>query len=193
MRLRMDKSRRGVLINLIKVKTVLRKLVNICVGLALMTGCWGGVLAAAACPHSGCETMAFAPDVAATQSDHADTHGHDTASPEAHSSHVSAHQGHAAEPPARDQHQFSHGELKSVAPEQHDQSCAHCVGSPEAPSSPCFEWQSGSAKRGGGFVAPLAATQIKAPAAVFLREITPAQHAPPGQSDRHIILSVFRI
>lgn len=160
-----------------------------------MTGCWGGVLAAAACPHSGCETMASAPDIAATDGGHADTHGHDAVRSDTHSSHASALEGHAAEPPARDQHQFStRGEHQSVAPEQHDQFCSHCVGSPEAPPSPRIEGQSNTAKKSGDFAAPLAATQFKAPTAVFLREITPAQHAPPGRPDRYLLLlNVFRI
>jgi hypothetical protein len=154
-------------------------------------GCWGGVLAAA-CPHMGCETTAAAPD-AAKQGGHAHSHDHNTVSPEDHSDHVTAHQGHLAEPPVPVQHQFSNGELLGVAHEQHDPFCTHCVGRPEAPPSPCFEWQANSARKGGDFAAPLASAHVETPAAVFVREITPAQHAPPGRSDRHLLLSVFRI
>ena len=158
-----------------------------------MTGCWGGLFAAASCPHVGCETTTSTPDVVATDGGHADHHGHDAVRPEDHSGHVKAHEGHAAGPTAQDQSQFNRGEFQSVAPQPHDQFCSHCVSRPEAPPTPCYEWQTASAKRGGTFVAPLVATQIEAPAPVFLREITPAQHAPPGRSDRRLLLNVFRI
>ena len=159
-----------------------------------MLGCWGGVLAAALCPH-GCESTAHAAGEASTT--HGD-HGTDCAQmvkPEDHSGDISAHEeGHAGEPADGDQRQSGHAGPYTVARGgQHDQSCAHCVGRPEAPPSPYSEGQSSSAKRSGSFAAPLAAVQLESSAPVYLRKITPAQHAPPGESDRHLLLNVFRI
>lgn len=170
-----------------------RKLLNVCVALALLLGCWGGVLAAAACPHVGCDAMASAPDIAVGHGGHADSHGQNVTSPEEHSCHVTSHRARAAKSSLQVQHQISHEELQSVASKQRGQFCAHCVGRPEAPPSPRLEWQSNSAKKGVDFAAPHAIAQIETTAPVLLRKITPAQHAPPGKSDRHLLLNVFRI
>ena len=170
-----------------------RKLVHVCVVIALMTGCWGGVLAAAACPHSGCETPAAAPDDAA-HGGHADEHSHHSASPEDHSRHGATHaEGHLAETRAQEPPRVDSAQLRRAVVTSHDPNCAHCVGSAEAPPSRSFEWQSSPFKGGGKLTAPRAVEQVSAPAAAFVREIIPAQHAPPGRSDRHLLLSVFRI
>jgi hypothetical protein len=170
-----------------------RKLLNVCVALALLMGCWGSVLAAAACSHVGCDAMASAPDIAAGHGAHADSHGQNVTGPEGHSCHVTSHRARAAKPSLRVQHQISQDELQSVASKQREQFCAHCVGRPEAPPAPCIEWQSYSSKKGVDFAAPHAIAQFETTAPVFLRKITPAQHAPPGKSDRHLLLNVFRI
>ena len=153
-----------------------------------MMGCWGGVLAAAACPHLGCETVAALPGSGAAHGGH--TGDHDAVSTEEHSGHTGGHEGHFAEPPSADRGMVSGGQTLSGG---HELGCTHCVGRPGAPPSQRFDWQSTFAGKGGGFVAPLTAARFATPAAPFLREITPAQHAPPGRSDRHILLSVFRI
>lgn len=163
-----------------------RKLVNVCVAFALMAGCWGGVLAAAACPHLECETAATEPEGASAHDDHAGERGSHSASPEDHS-------GHSADSPARDQSQPGPDHLRARASGGHDQDCAHCVGAAEAPPSRPFEWQPNSFKNSGKLTAPRAAQQVTAPAVVLAREITPAQHAPPRQTGRHLLLSVFRI
>ena len=137
--------------------------------------------------------MASAPEATADHGGHAAGHGHDAVSPEDHSGHAAAHEGHTAQPPAQDQQLFSPEQFPGVASNRHDRNCAHCVGSTEVPPSRSFEWQSNSLKQGGKLTAPRAAQQVAAPAVVFLREITPDQHAPPGRSDRHILFSVFRI
>ena len=155
-----------------------------------MTGCWGGVLAAAACPHTECEMTASAPSDTAG----AGVHDHDAVTSEDHSGHTAEHGGHAAEPPAQGRSGVSPAGVLNVGPGRHDPGCTHCLGRPEAPPSPNFEVQANSASKGGESTAPNAAARAGAPAAVFLREITPAQHAPPGRSDRHLLLlNVFRI
>ena len=165
-----------------------RKFVNFCVVFALLTGCWGGVLAAAACPHLGCETAAAVPDVHATHGGHTD--GHDAVSTEGHSGHAGGHEGQDASPPSPYRGPAAAGHILSGG---HDPGCTHCVGRPETPPSPRSEWQSNFARKGGGFVAPLTPARVEAPAAVSLREIRPAQHAPPGSSARHLLLNIFRI
>lgn len=171
-----------------------RKLINVCVVFALMTGYWGGVLAAA-CPHLGCEPTAAAPVSTAAHGEHVDDHSYHSASPEDHSGHAGAHgEGHAAETPAQDAPQVDSGQLRGGASNRHDPNCAHCMGGSEgAPPSRFFEWQSNSFKNGGKLITPRAAERVSALAVVLVRKITPAQHAPPGRSDRHLLLSVFRI
>jgi hypothetical protein len=170
---------------------VARKIVNICVVFALMTGCWGGVLAAAVCPHTDCETTASAPGVRATEDDHAGNHCHDAADSEDSSSRDKAHEGHAAELPGRDQ--FSHGKHRGIESRSGDRYCAHCVSSPGAPPAQVVGQQSNPVKRGVELAAPLVAARFESPAPVFIRKIAPAQHAPPGRTDRHLLLNVFRI
>jgi hypothetical protein len=149
-------------------------------------GCWGGVLAAAACPHVECETTAAAPEGAAG-------HGHDAATSEDHSGHAAEHGGHPAEPPAQDTGGAGRRGLPNVSPVGHDLGCTHCVGRPEAPPSPTFEALANSVRKGAESTAPTVAPRVAAPSAVILREITPAQHAPPPGTVRHLLLSVFRI
>jgi hypothetical protein len=171
--------------------TVARKIVNICVVFALMLGCWGGVLAAAVCPHVGCETTAQAPDIYATDDNHADSHCQGATDSADSSTRDKAHEGHDAELTAEDQ--FKREEHQSAGSRSQDEFCAHCVDRPVDTPAPVFGHQSSSVKRGVDFAAPLAVTQIESPVPVFLRKIAPAQHAPPGRSDRHLLLNVFRI
>ena len=158
-----------------------------------MMGCWGGVLAAVVCLHTGCETSTpAAGEASATHGDHGTTCGN-MVKPEDHSGDVSSHEGHTGELTDGAWQQFRPAGLHTVARVQHEQSCAHCVGRPESPPAPYSEWQSNSVKRGVNFAAPVAAVQVDSPAPVYPRKITPAQHAPPGSSDRHLLLKVFRI
>ena len=170
-----------------------RKLLNLCVVFVLMTGCWGGVLAAVVCPHAGCETNAFAaPDLAAPV-DGQGVHCHDTARAAGESIPDKAHEGHVEELPAHDQQQFGHVELHEVGARSHERSCAHCVGSPETPPTQVSEQQTNSARNSRDFAAPPVAARVESPSPVFRRKIAPAQHAPPGRSDRQLLLNIFRI
>jgi hypothetical protein len=173
---------------------VARKLVNVCAVIALMMGCWGGVLAAAACPHVGCEMVAAAPDATAAHGEHVDERSHHSASPEDHSRYGATHgEGHSTEPPAQNPPRFDSDQLRGTASDRHDPNCAHCVGSAEAPPPWSLEWRTNFSKNGGKLTAPRAAEQVPAPAIMWVQEITPAQHAPPRRSNRHLLLSVFRI
>lgn len=167
-----------------------RKLVNFCLAWTLVLGCWGGVLAAAACPHKGCETASAAPHQTTAHAEHLSAASHDSDGGEGHSAHAGAHKGHAAEPPAAEP---SRPELAQLTDGTRAPYCSHCLGRPDAPPSPKFEWQSDSVKKAGKDAAPHVAPEVSAPLAAYVREITPAQNAPPGRSDRHLLISVFRI
>lgn len=167
-----------------------RKLVNICLAWAIVLGCWGGVVAAVACPHVGCETAVTAPD-------HGGLHGgdvsHDAASAEETSAHPADHHGHSAE--SRPAEQAQPGLVTSVAGDSgaHDSRCSHCVGRPDTPPSSKFERQPAPVGKDGKVPAALASPKVAAPAASHALRIKPAQHAPPGSQDRHLLLGVFRI
>lgn len=155
-----------------------RKLLNFSLAWCLVLGCWGGALAGMLCPHEPCHA---ASDEAADRGGHSSAGGH-----EDHSAHAQTHEGHAEgpSPEAAEPSRVSRG---------HDPRCAHCVGGPEVPPAAKFEWQSGTLKKGAGDAATHAAPRLPTPAAPPAREIIPAQHAPPGDSDRHLLLNVFRI
>lgn len=156
-----------------------RKLLNFGLAWCLLLGCWGGVLAGVVCPHEPCHA---ASDAAAGRGGHSSAGGG-----EDHSEHAQTHEGHAEEP--------THDAAESWhASRGHDPRCAHCVGGPEVPPAAKFEWQSGTFKKGAGDAATHAPLRLASPAAPPAREIIPAQHAPPGNSDRQLLLlNVFRI
>ena len=165
-----------------------RKLLNFGLAWLFVLGCWGGVLAAVACPHAGCETGASEPAVGGAVG-----HDHAAVTSEDHSGHNAEHGGHATEAPARNLGGLGPVGLPNIRPGGHDLGCTHCVGRPGAPSAPNFEVQAKTARKAGESAAPASPARVEAPAAVSLREITPAQHAPPGRTVRHILLNVFRI
>ena len=168
--------------------------------LALLAGSWGGVLAAAACPHAGCRTdadAATAPHVENSgghgRHENADGQGHHAASHEDHSVHAPTHDGeHAAEQHTRTQTPRDSERLRGVASGPHDPTCAHCVGRSDAPSR-STEWQPNPFKAGAKLDAPPAAEPVSAPHLVPARELRPTQHAPPGRHGKYLLLGVFRI
>lgn len=168
------------------------KLVNFCLSWTLVLGCWGGVIAAAACPHAGCETAAPSP---AGVSNGGASGGHEHCAPasEDHSGHQGGHGDHAAAPPEQGSVLSGDTGLDEVSRGHHNLNCTHCVGRPEAPPSSNFELQTGSANKTADSAAPAAVTRVEPPPSVFPQEVTPAQHAPPGGADRHLLLSIFRI
>lgn len=160
---------------------MLRQLSNIGLALSLLAGGWCGALAAAAlCPHAGCHTHA-----AARESAH--SHEHGSPAPEGH---------HAAVADASDHH--AHGQTAPVESSSllssHDQSCAHCMGRPEAPASG-RERRALQAKDDGRGDAPPVSAVAAPPDSPFHRKVTPHQGAPPGgpAARRHLLISVFRI
>lgn len=168
-----------------------RKLFNVCIVLALVLGCSGGVLAAAACPHLGCQTAAREDDRAESQGGH----GHEAAGPQKHSGRAASQtDGHAAaNPPSCHDRQRESAEPSNAAFASPPQSCAHCVGNREAPPARGFEWQTSFARDNRSEAAPRDFGRLLAPSVLFVREIIPATHAPPGSSARYLLLNVFRI
>lgn len=167
-----------------------RKLLNLCLVSVLLWGCAGGLLAAAFCPHAGCRATAEARPADASHAEHTAGRDHGSASPEDHTGHGA---GHDAGPSSQTQHQAEAGAPSFTASDSHDSSCAHCVGRAEAPPSRCFEWRSNWSAKNLKEFARREARQAAPPPSGFVREIRPAQHAPPGDSDRHVLLNVFRI
>ncbi|HEY0078105.1 MAG TPA: hypothetical protein VGB73_05635 [Pyrinomonadaceae bacterium] len=176
------------------MKTVARRLVNFCLAWALVLGFgWGGVLAAAVCPHLGCETDAAAPGGNPSQDEHSSGECHNSDDAEEHSAQTKAHQGHAAELPVEKQTAFESLDLKRFFSGSSVPSCSHCIGRPDAPPSPKLEPQTNTVRNAGKEAPPHASLQTLADARTYVRQITPSQHAPPGRSDRHLLHSVFRI
>ncbi|HLL76233.1 MAG TPA: hypothetical protein VK421_13355 [Pyrinomonadaceae bacterium] len=171
-----------------------RSLLNLCAVSALLLGGWGGVLAAVACLHVGCETAAAAAAHAGVAAHGGHAGGHEPADHDSHAGKEVEHGGHAAAtPPAGDLHRAGTGEARTIDPRQPEPGCSHCVGSPAAPTSSLFGQQFIPPAKGESLIAPPAGVRVEAPAAAFIREITPAQHAPPGGTGRHLLLNVFRI
>lgn len=169
-----------------------RKLFNLCVVLALVAGSWGGVLAAAACPHLGCQAAAGDDGHAASRHEQ----HREAAGAQEHSGHAASQtEGHAAaEPPScHDQEPEPAAESSVAALASSPQSCAHCVGSRQAPPARSFEWQAGFARENRSEAAPRDFGRLLTPPVLFVREVIPATHAPPGRSARHLLLNVFRI
>ncbi|HYN85637.1 MAG TPA: hypothetical protein VER32_10305 [Pyrinomonadaceae bacterium] len=176
-----------------------RKLINLCLVLTLVAGCAGSALAAAVCPHAGCETMTAAPENADAHCDPAPAETHHAAGAHEHSSHAESQHGHATRSAAEERHgtetkRPASKHSRGVASPSHDTTCAHCSGRRESPPSAKFEWQPNSIKRHEKESPPQHAVGYSAPPSRgFARQITPAQHAPPAQTDRHVLLGVFRI
>lgn len=168
-----------------------RKLVNFGLVWVLALGCWCGVLAAAACPHLGCE--AAAPESAAAQAEHPPGEGHGPAGSEDHSAHGAAHRSRAEETAAAQPSRPVSAERTGGTSGAHGSYCSHCMDSPDTAPSPKSERLPGPVNKGLEDAAPHAGLQAPAPHAAHVREVIPAQHAPPGSPDRHLLLGVFRI
>lgn len=168
-----------------------RKLVNFSLVWVLALGCWCGVLAVAACPHVGCETAA--PERAGAHAEHSSGESRGPAGSKDHSAHGAAHRARAEETAAAQPSRPEPAELTDSTSGARGSYCSHCMGSPGAPPSPTSEWRPAPVNKGFKDAAPHASLQVSAPHAAHVREVIPAQHAPPGSPDRHLLLSVFRI
>lgn len=156
-----------------------RKLLQVGLLLSLLLGSWAGALAA--CPHVGCRTTAARPD----SDDNSDARPRHHAGQPDHSGHAAphdaAHTPHEATP------------RRGVAANRHDSTCTHCAGSRGPAPSRAFKWQVNNFETGRVLDAPRAVEQVSLTVCLFVREFVPTQHAPPGGSERHLLLNVFRI
>ena len=142
--------------------------------------------AAALCPHVGCGTQPAAPNSAGS-------HEHGTPAPAGQDAAVADSSGHNAHG------QASPAEAGTAPVESlsllssHSQSCAHCMGRSEAPTS-SRERRAFQSKDDCRDDAPPASGVVAPPAPSFYRKVTPHQGSPPGPAARrHLLLSVFRI
>jgi hypothetical protein len=171
---------------------VVSKLVNFCLSWTLVVGCWGGVVAAAFCPHEGCGTATAATEHESDHGGHQAVEGQESGDPEEHAAHAEGHRGHAPEQPTADEARSETAGSVVGTSGAHDPCCSHCMGRPEAPPSPKFEWQPSPVEKAGKDLAAHSPLKFAA-SAPHVRRDTPAQHAPPGSSDRYLLISVFRI
>ena len=174
------------------------KLVNFCLAWILLLGFgWGGVLAAAVCPHAGCETATGVSDQiseqTAAQGEHQSVECHSSASAEDHSAQTQAQQEHAGEPPVEKQSTLESPDSHRFVSGSHASSCSHCMSRPDAPPSSKLEPQSNPVRKSGKDATPHVAPQTLAHIRTHVRQIIPSRRAPPGEPDRHLLLGIFRI
>lgn len=170
-----------------------RKLFNFGLAWVLVLGCWGGVLAAAACPHVGCETAAAAPVEAGTHGAHSAVETREPAVAGDHCARAKAGQGHAAQPPDAGRDRPESEDLRGTVLAPRGTSCSHCVGRRQEPPSTKSDWQFNSARKVEKDSAAPAVGRPQAFSRAFVREVIPAQHAPPPKPGRHLLLGVFLI
>lgn len=170
-----------------------RKLFNFSLAWALVLGCWGGVLAAAACPHLGCETAAAAPAEAAVHGGHSAVETREPAGREDHCAPAGVERGRAAGPAEAGRRGPESEDLRVAILAPRGPSCSHCVGRRPAPTPAKSDWQFSPAGEAGKDSAPQGVGHLPSPPRVFVREVIPAQHAPPARPGRHLLLGVFLI
>lgn len=170
-----------------------RRLFNFCLAWAFVLGCWGGAIAAAACPHVGCVKALAAPERAAAHGAHAAAETHEPAAPEDHCARAAAHHEDAAGPRRVEEPRPEPEGLRGLVSSAHDPSCAHCVGGGQSPPSAKSGWQFESVRKVEKAPATPSARPPAARSRAFVRPVTPPQHAPPSGPGRHLLLSLFLI
>lgn len=167
------------------------KLFNFGLAWAFVLGCWGGVLASAVCPHLGCGAEAAAPAGGRGHDAHAASETHEPAAPQDHCARAQSHAegGRADAAQHGSEAEASRGSISAPrgAP------CSHCVGRRPSPPATKSDWQPGPAGKADGDSAPQVGARLPAFSRAFVREVIPAQHAPPPKPGRHLLLGVFLI
>lgn len=158
-----------------------------------MLGCWGGVLAAAVCPHVGCQKSPAAPEGAEAHGGHSPVDASESDGPADHCARAQASEARAAGPAAGEGQRPQSAASAGVVSAPHAPSCTHCARRPEAPPSTKFDRLSDPAGKAGKDSAPHVSGQLPPPPRLFVREVTPSRRAPPGGPERHLLLGVFRI
>jgi hypothetical protein len=162
--------------------------INLC---ALALGGWGGVLAAALCPHgAGMVTANLSARVPAKTHAHASCHDEGTATDAA--SNASSHEALESVEAIPSPDEESHALARPA------QSCSHCISHRSLPTSPVNAREAQAAREDAGSRAaaapPPPVNGYAPPAAGFISAIVPTQGAPPGPlARRHLLLSIFII
>lgn len=169
---------------------------------ALLLGGWGGIVAAALCPHAGSSSSgAHSCFPERKTGEHSakdsilDASGHGQHARKAEESDESCHSPkRATEKDKTHADAAPHDTLPTKISSRGAGLCAHCAGRPANPPSSSVARESNETRRGheqqAGTTRPLVAP--RAPA--FTSQITPKQGSPPGVSSRRFVaLNVFRI
>lgn len=156
---------------------------------ALSLSGWGGVLAAALCPHAAASARAAASVEAgmSMDDDHACCHADAKDVQEEHCS-SSSHEamGETKATPATKRH--------SQALAASEDSCSHCIGRSTLPAWPARASEPSQHRPDAHRPAQDEAKPVAPPVVRFVSSIAPTQGAPPGAAARkHLLLSIFLI
>lgn len=166
----------------------MRKLLGICITVALAWGSAGGALAAALCPHEECRAAFASGRAEPTQEQPGAGHCHEPfAATVEHSGaeHSDAHGAARAE-------ESDAGEVDGRA-RREGLLCAHCAGSPGPPAAPAAGRGLSRERSGDATEAPPRPLAAPPRAVPLVREVIPSQGAPPGHVPRHVLHGVFLI
>ncbi|HEV2914185.1 MAG TPA: hypothetical protein VGX92_12965 [Pyrinomonadaceae bacterium] len=156
---------------------------------ALNVSGWGGVLAAALCPHAAQMAAAKGPAASPLKTkEHASCHAKADQSA-SQSSMASSHEANAdGKAPS------STREAGPLALTEPARSCQHCVSHRGLPTEPVKTRDSQPGRTDAGNLYSPDAKTIAPPVFEFAQAVVPTQGAPPGrQARRHLLLSVFLI
>ncbi|HEX8138654.1 MAG TPA: hypothetical protein VF544_13895 [Pyrinomonadaceae bacterium] len=156
---------------------------------ALCLSGWGGVLAAAFCPHASASARAAASVEAGQEmdDDHACCHADARDAQEEHCSN-SSHEAmvETKARPATERHS------QALAPSE--DSCSHCIGRSSLPVRPAKASEPSQHRHDARGPAKDEAKPVAPPIFRIVSSIAPTQGAPPGPTARkHLLLSIFLI
>lgn len=160
--------------------------------IVLLLSGWHGVLAAALCPHVQCQA---ASSVKGQPSSQAPTQQH-----ESHCSDASEEMSEEKQSPppqvAADDSEVNAEVADSSSGSIHQPvsfPCAHCMGSPQAPTTPKNERTAGQQNVNSVTEAPRVIGRVTPPLVSFVKEIIPYEDGPPHRVQRHVLIQVFLI
>jgi hypothetical protein len=172
-----------------------RNLLIITLLLTLLTGGWGGVVAAAFCAHDAKHeqpaAMAENHDCCRVELEHSPEH----CAAAADSSSSASHEAMAIdETEAMPFVVKERAQNAAAALGQFDEACLHCVSRGGLPTTFIVAREPEQKRRDANVALPPAVNQIVSPVATFVPFPSARQHAPPGsEARRHLLLNVFVI
>jgi hypothetical protein len=143
--------------------------------LALLLSAWGNVFAASLCPRM--------------EQGHACCRARRASLPECHKGMTDMRAGHALGEAASEQE----SDAESIS--RPSESCAHCMGHSQLPSSPALLREAGQVNLGSNLHLTLKPAEPGSFAAALTRIVAAREHSPPeaNTSARHVLINVFRI